>query len=256
VNLHPDVIADYAYSEMLACMPKRAIRDYLSYYGMIDVDPNENSLLTSLQAKFKNYSKVVEVPFTELFTPYDREHSRGFFSRLLGLWVPVSDTWRMDYTGLRNRTAMIKFTLSEFNKTINEEITYSILLVSTISDADLETHFKNTLPNLQPIDLRLDEEFRSFEFSDPSAYSDIGGSHGYITFVDSEYRSSAELEIEQPAKMMGSGDDSGLYFSQFTEEFNRFRGPVRHIIMLDSCEYIWEASKAEYLQLLRDMVIK
>jgi len=84
-KLHPYCIADYAYAELLAFMPKRAIADLLYYYDATGLDSTTNEMLRSLQDDFIDYKDGEEVPFTEVFRPVERESGKGFFGNLDGV---------------------------------------------------------------------------------------------------------------------------------------------------------------------------
>ncbi|MBN1646727.1 MAG: hypothetical protein JW874_01725 [Spirochaetales bacterium] len=251
-KLHPDIIADYAYAEFLSMMKKSAIADFDDYYKRTDGDPNGNSLYMAMKEKFSDYQGD-DVDFSSLFFPLDREDATGYFSRLLGLWLPVSLDREINYTGLIKGASIISLTLVEPENDYRPEITYTIMILSFLDADNPETEILATLKNRKKTDLGLGDRFTTWEFSDPDIYLNMGGAHGFLTMVTSEYSEDKITRIEKPANFAADLVSEGLSFVALPEEFNRYNGTITHLILIDTCEEVLEQSRKNYIDLINRM---
>ncbi|MGI5056090.1 tetratricopeptide repeat protein [Treponema socranskii] len=253
-KLHPDFIADYAYAELLALMPKRAISDLLYYYDATGLDPASNKLLRSLQDDFIDY-KDGDVPFTEVFLPVERESGKGFFSRLLGLWLPLASDDQPRFSNLSDGSVSIQIRVP-IKAAQYSGSTYSIMITSFLSNDKKVTRIIESLPNRKKITLAVSDQYEIYEYSNTQEYIRFGGMHGLLAIVRAPYNPALETEIEAPLKASSSGDAPGFHILPFKKEFNRYKGELIHIILLDSAEGFYKESVSRYIDLLNNMQIK
>ncbi|EPF31820.1 hypothetical protein HMPREF9194_02175 [Treponema maltophilum ATCC 51939] len=254
-KLHPDFIADYAYAELLALMPKRAIADLLYYYDATGLDSTTNEMLRSLQDDFIDYKDGEEVPFTEVFRPVERESGKGFFSRLLGLWIPLTSDDQPRFFNLSDGNISIKIRVP-IKAAQYSGSTYSIMIASFLSNDKKVTRFIESLPNRKKITLAVPDRYEIYEYSNVQEYIRFGGMHGLAAIVRAPYNRALETEIEEPLKVSSSGDGEGFQILPFKKEFNRYKGELIHIILLDSAEGFYKESVSRYVDLLNSMQIK
>ena len=253
-KLHPDFIADYAYAELLALMPKRAISDLLYYYDATGLDPTNNKLLRSLQDDFIDY-KDGDVPFTEVFLPVERESGKGFFSRLLGLWLPLASDDQPRFSNLSDDSVSIQIRVP-IKAAQYSDSTYTIMITSFLSNDKKVTRIIESLPNRKKITFAVPDRYEIYEYSNPQEYIRFGGMHGLLAIVRAPYNRALETEIEEPLKVSSSGDAQGFHILPFKKEFNRYKGELIHIILLDSAEGFYKESVSRYIDLLNNMQIK
>jgi hypothetical protein len=253
-KLHPDFIADYAYAELLALMPKRAISDLLYYYDATGLDPAKDKLLLNLQGNFIDY-KDGDVPFTEVFLPVERESGKGFFSRLLGLWIPLASDDQPRFSNLSDGNISIKIRVP-IKAAQYSGSTYSIMIASFLSNDKKVTRFIESLPNRKKITLAVSDQYEIYEYSNTQEYIRFGGMHGLLAIVRAPYDRALETEIEAPLKVSSSGDAQGFHVLPFKKEYNRYKGELIHIILLDSAESFYKESVSRYIDLLNNMQIK
>ena len=253
-KLHPDFIADYAYAELLALMPKRAISDLLYYYDATGLDPTNNKLLRSLQDDFIDY-KDGDVPFTEVFLPVERESGKGFFSRLLGLWLPLASDDQPRFSNLSDGSVSIQIRVP-IKAAQYSDSTYSIMITSFLSNDKKVTRIIESLPNRKKITFAVPDRYEIYEYSNPQEYIRFGSMHGLLAIVRAPYNRALETEIEEPLKVSSSGDAQGFHILPFKKEFNRYKGELIHIILLDSAEGFYKESVSRYIDLLNNMQIK
>ena len=254
-KLHPYCIADYAYAELLALMPKRAIADLLYYYDVTGLDSTTNEMLRSLQDDFIDYKDGEEVPFTEVFRPVERESGKGFFSRLLGLWIPLASDDQPRFFNLSDGNISIKIRVP-IKAAQYSGSTYSIMIASFLSNDKKVTRFIESLPNRKKITLAVSDQYEIYEYSNTQEYIRFGGMHGLAAIVRAPYDRALETEIEAPLKAGSSGDAQGFHVLPFKKEYNRYKGELIHIILLDSAESFYKESVSRYVDLLNNMQIK
>ena len=254
-KLHPYCIADYAYAELLAFMPKRAIADLLYYYDATGLDPTTNEMLRSLQDDFIDYKDGEEVPFTEVFRPVERESGKVFFSLLLGLWIPLASDDQPRFFNLSDGNISIKIRVP-IKAAQYSGSTYSIMIASFLSNDKKVTRFIESLPNRKKITFAVPDRYEIYEYSNPQEYIRFGGMHGLLAIVRAPYNRALETEIEEPLKVSSSGDAQGFHILPFKKEFNRYKGELIHIILLDSAEGFYKESVSRYIDLLNNMQIK
>ena len=254
-KLHPDFIADYAYAELLAFMPKRAVSDLLYYYDTTGADPAKDKLLQSLQDDFIDYKDGEDVPFTEVFRPVERESGKGFFSRLLGLWLPLSSDDQPRFFNLSDGNVSIQIRVP-IKAAQYSGSTYSIMIASFLSNDKKVTRIIESLPNRKKITLAVSDQYEIYEYSNTQEYIRFGGMHGLLAIVRAPYNRALETEIEEPLKVSSSGDAQGFHILPFKKEFNRYKGELIHIILLDSAEGFYKESVSRYIDLLNNMQIK
>lgn len=254
-KLHPDFIADYAYAELLALMPKRAIADLLYYYDATGLDSANNKMLRNLQGNFIDYKDGEEVPFTEVFFPVERESGKGFFSRLLGLWLSLASDDQPRFSNLSDGSVSIQIRVP-IKAAQYSGATYSIMIASFLSNDKKVTRIIESLPNRKKITLAVSDQYETYEYSNVQEYIRFGGMHGLAAIVRAPYDRALETEIEALLKVSSSGDGEGLQILPFKKEYNRYKGELIHIILLDSAESFYKESVSRYVDLLNNMQIK
>lgn len=249
-KLHPDFFADYAYSQTLAMMPVSAMKNFERHFAALHVEPDDH-VYNSLKKSMIEYKSGTELEFKNVFYTLAREKDEGLFSRLLGLWLVLKPEWAMKYTGLKDNRLLLHLTSEKIKHKSGNVITYSITLISVLDDdGSLAASFKRSLPNLRPVENPISKNGEYFEYSDPATYSHIGGAHGYLAIIRRDYHEGVEEEIEKPARIMAKSSDSSVRYFRLEEDYRRYPGAITHYILLDSCEYIFDQSKQEFLEFL------
>jgi len=242
--------ADYAYAQVLALMPLHAIENFDYVFSTTDKRAN-NELYNALVKRFVTYDGKEEIGFNDLFFPQERENnSSGIFSRLLGVWIKLNPDWRVGYSGLKDNIFGFRIGSQKIRHKSGKDITYSILIFSVLdSDGSIENDYQKTLPNLVPVEFFGDDKFSVYEYGSPNIYRDIGGSHGYFVKITCDYSVDAELEIEKPS-MVKMKNSKGVTYLHFEKEYRRYKGTITHYILLDSCNFIFDESKREFIDFL------
>ncbi len=250
-NLHPQFFHDYAYAQSLALMSASAMRNLELYFKVTGLSSEGDSLYKSLRKSFTAYESGKDLSFDELYVPFESDEGTGFLSRLLGMWLVPQGEWGLAYTGLMNDTSIVKFQSKRIIHSSGETITYSIMMLSSLDDGgEMASKFRESLPNLRQVDIPNDEGAEIYEYSDPMTYPHIGGSHGYLALIRRDYHEGIDAEIERPFRLpKGDGQESTWYYV-LKEQYARYRGTITHVILLDTCEYIFEESKKDFFEFI------
>ncbi len=167
------------------------------------------------------------------------------------MWLVPQGEWGLSYTGLAKDTSIVKFQSKSIRHSSGSTITYSIMMLSSLGDGGaMAEKFMHGLPNLRQVDIPNDEDAEIYEYDDPGTYPQIGGSHGYLAVIRRDYHEGIEAEIERPFRLpTGDGQESTWYYV-LKEQFARYRGTITHVILLDTCEYIFEESKKDFFDFI------
>ena len=254
-RLHPACIGDYAYAEMLAFMPKRAIADFTYYHSMIGGGAEKNRALQSLMENFIDYTGKTDIKADDVFSFSEREEGEGVFSRLLGLWIPLASDDKCRFLDLTDGRAAVQIyipsVLPEYAGT-----TYTILVLSFLSDFNRPANILRNLPDLKEINLGFPESYKTYEYSNPQQYAEKGGAYGLAAVVSAPYEAGLETDIERPVIIRNTDKASGPQYFPLQKEFNRCKGDIVHLILLDSCTAFYDESVQRYTDLLKRMSIK
>lgn len=255
-KLHPEFFYSYAYIANMAMMPATAIK-YLEKYETYSGNSLENDqFVQSIKNTLKNYDgKKVEL--NDAFRPVFRNDKKGFFSRLTGTFISPKEDWILKKASNPDYFSY-NFTFQSQNiESHNMNITYSLVsLISTFPLPDgsfADNVAKNLIEqsNATKIDLFPDNNnITAYEFIDANKYKEVGGSHGLIVTMSVNHTEDIDIKMEVPSVYQGAGNQ--LSFLPIQKDFKRFPGPVTYTFVLDSCEYIFEQSKTEFIDFINN----
>jgi hypothetical protein len=266
-RLHPGFCNDYGYAAALAFMPVRAIKyfELSAKYGNDNLD--HNSLYQNLKKNLVVPDRDVTIDKKNLYKPYEREESLGLLSRPLGIWIPLKESWKIRMDGYSNERSSIFITPDEIKSKEGQEIGYTIALFFRSTDENIEHKWMESYKDYRLTDdLGIDPKYKVYEYADPYTYPQMGGSHGYVVFVQSNCPALPGENIEAPSKLYwpekqvddpsaDSGSGSGSYVP-FRTEYSRFRGQLNYVFLLDACNAIFEVSKDVFRRFLQGVIIE
>ena len=254
--LHPDFFCDYAYALCLANMPENALLNYEFYFELTGTDPASNGLYNSIKKDLLDGPELLEPEFDDFFRYSLREDSEGFFSRFYGCYLAVSRDWRMEPFVSDNRTAVVSFTPPKVWHISGAEISYTILCMSELDNPSSWESIKAKMPNPQRVDLGLPGNYEVYEISDENIYQHMGGGRGYYAFIEREYSADGALELEAPVRYEFGDSSSQVKYLILPDEYLRYPGKIYHLVLLDTCGFIFSESKEVYIKFLSDSMFK
>lgn len=254
-SLHPLFWNDYAYSALMAFMPKRSMIYYELYSKYANISLENIKIYNSILESFTTKSVDEFIEKDDLFMIYKREEGYGFISYPLGIWVPVKDDWNIELLDYNNNFSAILCKSAKIKDSTDTEITYSIGSYFYIDqDIEISTELQK-YKNHQKIEISgIDPKFEVYEIWDSEQYKHIGGAHGYIAF----YRNAADinnLNFEQPSKISTKNNGAETYVP-FRNKINKLTENITYMFLLDSCENIFEQSKIDFIDFLSNVIIE
>ena len=250
-SIYPDFFLDYAYSLGLAMMPESALY-YYEKYLQVTKRSEKIELFEDLKDKMIIDPSIKNLDFENLFYPFKREEGSGLLSKYLGLWLPLRPEWKMQKTGLKDGISIIKIESGEISHEPGNSITYSVLIESILDDKEGLEKLKESLPSLVKSDLGLDPKFIVYEYSDETVYKSLGGSHGFLVEVTVPYSKESGMKLERPSKVASTGEKKGASYMPFQRQYLRYPGTITHYLLLDTCNYIFEESKEQFITFLKN----
>ncbi len=253
-NLLPDIFLDYALAAYMARMPmtaKHAYDLYEEYSGInMQSDPIYRNI-TELAHDFdgSNFDKQMIVQ------SQSRNGGGGFLIRPYGLWYTLKADWDVtvfDFSE-NNHFMMAQSQLITKN---DHDIGYSVLMISSLAEKLEQSaayiqfaRMFDMYDECTEVDLFPDRnDIVIFEYKDSDQYAEIGGAHGYFALVFKPWTETSDSDIEIPQFTMEH--DGEIHYYQLTDFYKRYPGDIAHFLLLDSCDYIFEESKEDFLLFL------
>jgi hypothetical protein len=266
-RLHPAFWSDYGYAAALAYMPVRAMRYYelSAKYG--DKNLDDDALYQSQKKNIVIPDNDVTIAKEDLYKSYVRKEGLGLLSRPLGIWIPLKESWKIRMGGYSDGKSFILIKPNRIKSKDGKEIGCTIALYFLVTDENIEDKWMERYKDCRLTDdLEIDPKFTVYEYADPSTYPQMGGSHGYVVFVQSSYPAVPGENIEAPSKLYwrkrqtddpstdsGSGSTS---YVPFRTEYSRVRGQLQYVFHLDTCNAIFEESRNVFRQFLQGLIIE
>ena len=255
-KINPACIAECAYAESLAFMKKWAIADFTEYHKRSGTKAEENILLQDLKKNFIDYDGKSDIEFDRLFQVGYREEGKGLFSRLLGLWIPVPKDSEVSWQGLQDGATEIQVTLFAFDKKTNSNVPYNISIFSILSKSIPVKKFLKSLGKTRKVNIGFPKRYKTYECSELQENSEEGNTRGLVTIVKAPYKSSCELDIEEPFIPAERINNSEQKMFPHETEYNRYKDRITHFILLESYGDIYPESAERYFDFVTAMRIE
>ena len=253
-NLQPDIFIDYGLAAYMARMPmtaKYAYDLYERYTGISMENDSVYKTVMEIAHDFDGSNCEKEM----IVQPQSRNGADGLLIRPYGLWYSLKSDW--DITGFdfteNNHFFMAQSQLITKN---DQDIGYSVLMISSLAE-ELEqsvayiqfARMFDMYDECTEVNLFPDRnDMIMMEYKSPSQYAEIGGAHGYFAIVVKPWTETLDSDIEIPQFMMEH--DGEVHYYMLTDFYKRYPGSIVHFLLLDSCDYIFEESKEDFLNFL------
>ncbi len=256
-KIHPRFWYDYAIASSLAFMPSKALDCYEKLGKYSDYDLQNDKFYIDLRDNFIRASSDDFIDKNELFTFYNYENGPGVISRQLGIWMPLKNSWYPMLADYKNHFSAIKFSSEPIiNEDTVDGISYTITTFFFHNTDSILSKFNSIAPNVEEIrNSEFDPMFTVLEISEPEKYPHMGGAHGYVVIYEKDISNSKTIDIEKPIEMEYEKDGSPKYF-HLDKNYLRLDGKISYVFLLDSCEFIFEESKKDFIEFITNMVIE
>ena len=253
--LHPSFFYDYAVSLHSASMPAKSLKTFEKYEKYSGNSIQQNSIYNSIK-KIEHEYDGSDTESDMLMIGQTRNGKNGLILRPFGLWFSVPENWDIKISGFTEKLYILQSNLTA-KKSDGIEVGYTILMLSSVSDEIEETAAYNQylssfdrFANVQEVNMFPDrEDIFVLECSDPSMYSNLGGSHGYVVLVVKPWTENADADMDVCVNLSLEG---GAQYFRMRDFYNRYKGYAVHFLMLDTCEAIFEESKEQFFDFLNN----
>ena len=94
-------------------------------------------------------------------------------------------------------------------------------------------------------------EIKAYEIFDKEKYSQFGGGHAILVHFTKEYSEDADVKMESAEDFSAHPSiKNGVNFIRYKAAMCRANVPVTYFIMLDTCTFIYEESKKDFVNFI------
>jgi len=256
-----DFWENYAHATALANMPSHSI---FAMDRVRNISGREGNFETQLEKSVRN--RIINInpdsshSWKDIWYGLPSNEEVAFVCRPLGIELLIDTAWGVNFYNYEKHTSAIIITPSSLKNGKGREIKYTIaMVVKVASESDkldnFVANFTSKHPNKNKI-IFSDKysQMIAYEIKDPDEYEDIGGAHLYMIGVEREMPEYPGLLLES-AITLPSGDKGKVNYYRAGNSYNRFKGKIFYLIMLDTCEDIFEQSSSIFKTLFDDQMI-
>ncbi|NQY30902.1 MAG: hypothetical protein HRT69_15720 [Flavobacteriaceae bacterium] len=255
---------DYAFSFYLSGMLSHSVKGLNNADILGKPSSNEETFMTAIKEKLKKPDSKKEYEPQDIWDYKPNGKKADFTSRALGMKFTVDTTWSYNLSRFSNKTATIIINpLSEKNEK-GKDIDYTIMLMIHIPEKK-ETIEQYSERFIKKYDTKIASKILnhfnpklSYEIVDKNLYSNIGGAHIQFTAIEKNTPLYPGLQLETalslPKNTSNGSELVKLY--RLESKYDRFEGNIQYILILDTCEDIYEKSLKVYLKFLDSLIIE
>ena len=252
-SIHPDFFYDYAISLHTASMPMKSLEAFEKYEKYSGKSIQENSIYSFIKNLIHEYDGS-DTDSDMLMMRQVRNGKNGFILRPFGVWFSLPENADVSVAQFLEKQYLMYYYLTA-KKSDGADVRYTTLMISNVADTIEETnaykqfeYFSGKFANFWQVDMFPErDDIIVFEYSDPNAYVDRGGSHGYAILVIEPWTETADADMDYcDASYMESG--GGYQYFTMRDFYKRYNGYAVHFFLLDSCEAILEESKNQFFE--------
>ena len=257
-NLVPEFFYSYAYVANMCKMPATSLSYLEKYSKYANIDITGNWLYERLQKDLKAFD-VAGIDETIVRTAYNKGNP-GFFCRPFGFFISPKTDWAARNLNTPNPTDYVVLYSSDKISTKKGNVTYSVMFSAGMNENNFSKNMFSSFENKnnlkEAILIKDRPELKAYEFTDPSRYTELGGSHILIVYFTKEYTEDADIKMEFPSdygQLLSdkSNNDSQVKYYASQPEMMRANAPVTYFILLDTCELIYDQSKKDFIDFLK-----
>ena len=253
--IHPEFFFNYAYALYVAGMPMSALNAYETYEKYSGKSIQSNALYANLKKLVHEYDGT-DTESDMLMQNQVRDETVGVILRPFGLWFPVPENWTINISRFLEKLYILQGYLQADTED-GTEIKYSILMFSNVGDTVEETaayqQFMSCFDRFSDVQevclFPNRDDIIAVEYTDSSMYAQNGGSHGFAVLVIKPWTETADSDIEIPEVYWKDSNGTEHYYTM-NDFYKRYKGYAVHLLLLDSCEAIFEESKEELIEFI------
>ena len=251
--IHPDFFYDYAMSLHTASMPMKALDAFEKYEKYSGKSIQQNSIYNSIRNLIHEYDGS-DTDSDMLMIRQARNGKNGLILKPFGLWFSLPENADVSAAQFLEKQYMMIYYLTA-KRADGSDVRYTTLMISNVADTIEETaayqqfeRCSGMFANFWQVDMFPErDDIIVFEYSDPNAYVDRGGSHGYAVLVIEPWTETSDANMDYcDTSFLESG--GGYQYFTMRDFYKRYNGYAVHFFLLDSCEAILEESKNQFFE--------
>lgn len=251
---------DYAWSTAVANMPSHSIfamdkaKNILGKQGNI-----ESQLGQNIRNMIVNLNNDSTFKAKDIWSAIKGDKIT-IISRPLGIKILVDSTWVLSIHDYTNHQCFFTIEPSSIKNKKGKDINYTIaILMRVVNDEDKLDDFLN--PFISKYSNRRKIQFSdkfdktiAYEIRDDSIYHDIGGGHLFMMGVERKMPEYPGLLLENPFSLP-KNDSGKITYYTVSDNKNRFKGRIFYMIMLDTCEDIYDQSSTVFKSFFNNQLV-
>jgi len=256
---------DYTFASYVSGMFSHTIKSLDIAKKLGTLSPLDTDLRSAINRKITTPDAAKEYQPQELWDYQPNGDKDTYISKALGVRFTVDSIWSCNITKYSKRTAAV---IIEPKAELNDKgtpIDYTILLMMHVADGkeDInqyanrfigkysERKVTNRFDNFQPA--------IAYEILDDEMYAHIGGAHINFAAIEKSKPAYAGLALEAARDILHADKDvisEGFHVYRLESSFNRFDEKIQYILILDTCEDIYQKSIKVLDAFLKNLVIE
>jgi len=262
----PEFWDDYAYISAMANMPSHSIYAMNKVKSIIGEEGYfEERLGESVRERIVPIDKERTYEWDDIWICPEIQSERLYISRPLGVKIQLDTAWNVHITDYRadKQAGFIIYPPRIKNKN-GKDILYTMLVMMKVADKN-ETldDFINRVTSKHLVKKKIEyskkyDKMIGYEITNKSLYEDMGGAHMLFIGIERDEPEYPGLLLEipfEPQNTKSQNNLDGLNIWRPIPSKDRFKGKIFYIIVLDSCEDIYQKSASVFKSMFDNQLI-
>lgn len=256
---------DYAFAAMVANMPTTCLYTMDKAKAILK---KESDFAIKFRESVKN--RIVPIHSNDscskeiLWNSSKNGDLYSFISRPLGLRFSIDGNWGIEFYDYKNYTTAIIITPPAALNKNGEKIDYNISLVIKVANRDdsLKDFINKMSINIESfinkesltIPLKYPNQI-CFQYKNSNLYKEMGGARSVLFALERSYPQYPGLLLENISTFPKSNDGGKARYYRAEKYNDRFKEDIYYILMLDTCEDIYEESYKVFIEFFNNNLI-
>lgn len=255
---------DYTFATYLSGMLSHTQKSLDIAVKLGTPSPLDKTLRNALKEKLTTPDAAKEYKPKELWDFQPNGKKSTFISKALGIRFTIDSTWNWNVSKFSNRTSAFMISpKAELNEK-GAPIDYTIMLMVHVSDGkeSIEQYANRFVGKYEDKTTtnRFDDlkPAKAYEIINKEMYPDIGGAHINFVALERPKPTFPGLQLEVAKGLPSSEKDltDGVKTYRIKSSFHRFDEKIQYILILDTCEDIYQKSLKALDDFLKNLVIE
>jgi hypothetical protein len=252
---------DFALSAFFSQMLQNAIMGLDKAKGILHTDSEYEELFgKEIREKFEVPEKNSKIETKQLWTQIKSDSRNDFISFPLGYRISIPADWKVQPLPYKNGTAGLNIEMEPI-KGIEGDVVSTISILAYVpneneSFEDFMKKFMKPDCDLKEYDLNLGLNEFSYVCTNNNIYSQEGGARILLVYFEREEPEYKGAKLEGLQEFPDTTSDFTFYDLTEDRAFTRFNGKLFYLVILDSCESIFEKGLSEFNRTLKSFAVE